>query len=98
MAKKTHTLIGGGGGEGFIGPADGSGPLRFLGELSNVEISLKEEKKTLRNYSTPGGGLADSIRLISEVTLSITGHGFDVEARHGHVRRGRFHHGRDSER
>ena len=78
MAKLTHTLIGGG--ECFIGPFDGSGPLRFLGEASKVEISFEEDKKTLKNYSTPGGGNADTVSLITNVQLSITAHGFDTKA------------------
>ena len=78
MAKKTHTLIGGG--ECFIGPFDGSAALRFLGEASKVELTFSEEKKTLKNYSTPGGGNADTVSLITDVQLVITAHGFDAEA------------------
>ncbi len=78
MAKTTHTLIGGG--ECFIGPFDGTAALRFLGEASKVEISFEEDKKTLKNYSTPGGGNADTVSLITDIQLSITAHGFDAEA------------------
>ena len=78
MAKRTHTLIGGG--ECFVGPLNDSGALRFLGEASQVELSFDEDKKTLKNYSTPGGGNADTTSLITDVQLSITAHGFDTEA------------------
>ncbi|ABK44539.1 conserved hypothetical protein [Magnetococcus marinus MC-1] len=78
MGKKTHTLIGGG--ECFIGPFGGGAGMRFLGEASKVELSFSEEKKTLKNYSTPGGGTADTVSLITDVQLVITAHGFDTES------------------
>ncbi|MBF0625843.1 MAG: hypothetical protein HQL82_13670 [Magnetococcales bacterium] len=78
MAKKTHTLIGGG--ECFIAPFAGGAAMRFLGEASKVELSFSEEKKTLKNYSTPGGGNADTVSLITDVQLVVTAHGFDAEA------------------
>ncbi|MBF0309811.1 MAG: hypothetical protein HQL56_09810 [Magnetococcales bacterium] len=77
MAKSTLTLIGGG--KTFIGPADGTGPMRYLGDISKVELTVSEDKKTLANFTTPGGGVADSITLIKEVTLAITAQSFDVE-------------------
>ena len=78
MSKKTHTLIGGG--ECFIAPFAGGAAMRFLGEASKVELTIDEEKKTLKNYSTPGGGNADSVSLITGAQLVVTAHGFDAEA------------------
>ena len=78
MPKRTHTLIGGG--ECYIAPFAGGAAMRFLGEASKVELNLEEEKKTLKNYSTPGGGNADSVSLITGAQLVVTAHGFDADA------------------
>lgn len=78
MAKSTHSLLGGG--KVYISLADDSDAMRFLGECPKVDLAFDEDKKQLKNYSTPGGGNADSVTLISSVTLTLTNHAFDSKA------------------
>lgn len=43
-----------------------------LGNASKLELSVKEDKQKLKDYSKPGGGTYSSVSRISEATLQMT--------------------------
>lgn len=43
-----------------------------LGNATKLELSVKEDKQKLKDYSKPGGGTYASVSRISEATLSMT--------------------------
>lgn len=50
----------------------GSGPARFVGNVSALSFSVSEEKKELLDYTSSGGGKCNSISRISAVEASMT--------------------------
>ena len=60
----------------YIGPKDGSGALRELGNVSNLEFAMTEEVKELLEWQAAGGGKANELRRITAVEANFTLHDF----------------------
>lgn len=65
-------------GEIFLGPYAGNAAMRSVGNCSSLNFSHETEKKELLDYTSAGGGKANSLERITGVTMSITAH--DVTA------------------
>lgn len=61
-------------GEIFIQPYAGNAAMRSVGNCSALTISHETEKKELLDYTSAGGGKANTLERITGVTLSITAH------------------------
>ncbi|MCW8918968.1 MAG: hypothetical protein OQL08_09165 [Gammaproteobacteria bacterium] len=62
----------------YLGPYAG-GKKRDVGNCSALKIGFSEDKKTLPNYRTGGGGVANSQSIVSAMTCSMTLSDFDEE-------------------
>lgn len=56
----------------YIGPQDRSSGMLPMGNCSSLELQVTEDKKEQQDYTTGGGGLANSQARISGVTANIT--------------------------
>ena len=65
-------------GEIFLGPYAGGSAIVSVGNCSELTFSHSTEEKTLLDYTSAGGGEANSIERISAVTMLIKAH--DVNA------------------
>lgn len=61
-----------GSGKIYARAAGAAAGLIELGNASKLELSVKEDKKKLQDYSKPGGGVYASVSRVSEVTLQMT--------------------------
>lgn len=61
-------------GEIFIQPYAGGAAMRSVGNCSALSFSHETEKKELLDYTSAGGGKANSLERITGVTLNITAH------------------------
>jgi hypothetical protein len=59
-------------GKVHVGPYGGGGPLGFVGNCSDLTFEHTENKTSIGDFTTPGGGEYDSIRRVDAVTLSST--------------------------
>jgi hypothetical protein len=66
-------------GKPYLGPYGGGAKKRDIGNASSLKIGFEEDKKTLPNYRTGGGGVANSQSIVSAMTCSITLTDFDEE-------------------
>ncbi len=58
----------------FIGLHDGSDALREIGNVSALTISASEEEKALKDFTSAGGGNANSVRRVDKVEVAMTLH------------------------
>jgi hypothetical protein len=65
-------------GEIFLGPYDGLSKMYSIGNCSELTFSHATEKKELLDYTSAGGGKANSIERITGVTMAIKAH--DINA------------------
>lgn len=65
-------------GEIFIGPYAGGAAMVSVGNCSELTFNHGTEKKSLADFTSAGGGTANSLERITEVTLAIKAH--DVNA------------------
>jgi len=63
----------------YIGPYGGGAKKRDVGNASALKIGFEEDKKTLPNYRSGGGGVANSQSIVSAMTCSLTLTDFDEE-------------------
>lgn len=68
-----------GGGKCYMGLADGSTGMTFVGEASALSLEVEVDEKKLKNYSTPGGGDAATASRVDSVMLNVTTAGFSKE-------------------
>ncbi len=61
-----------GSGKIYARTAGAAAGLLELGNASKLEISVKEDKQKLKDYSKPGGGTYSSVSRISEATMMMT--------------------------
>lgn len=66
-------------GEIFIQPYAGGAAMRSIGNCSALGFSHETEKKELLDYTSAGGGKANSLERITGVTLNITAHDVTAE-------------------
>ncbi|HEU4589377.1 MAG TPA: hypothetical protein VFS13_00600 [Steroidobacteraceae bacterium] len=70
MSTQKYTYIGKG--KIYIGPYDGAGPMVFIGNCSQLDITTQEDEQTVADFTQAGGGEYDSIRRISAVNFAMT--------------------------
>ena len=58
----------------YVGTQDGTDALVSIGNCSNLALSFEENSVELRDFTSAGGGLANSIRTISSVSAAMTLH------------------------
>lgn len=63
-----------GSGKIYARVAGAAAGLMEIGNASKLDLQVKEDKKTLRDYTKPGGGSYASVTRIDTVTLSATVH------------------------
>ena len=72
MAYREFSYIG----IGQVYLATDGGPLLSVGNASSLSFSFDEEKKNLKDYTSPGGGNANSTSRIDNFTGSLTMHDY----------------------
>lgn len=72
MAYREYSYIG----IGQVYLSTGGGPLLSVGNASNLAFAFDEEKKNLKDYTSPGGGNANSVSRIDNFTGSLTMHDY----------------------
>ncbi len=78
MAFKERSYIGKG--IIYIQPYDLSAAMLPIGNCSKLELSFDEERKEMKDYSSPGGGNANVLVSVSSVKASIVNHSITAES------------------
>lgn len=68
MAKQTYV----GKGKVYIGPYDLSAALLFVGNVSQLDFNIAENRFAVQDFTEPGGGDFDTVRRIESVQLALT--------------------------
>lgn len=68
MTKQTYYGVG----KVYLAPYDGSGPLLFVGNCSQLDLAPEENEQSVQDFTSLGGGKYDSVRRVSGVGLTIT--------------------------
>jgi len=63
----------------FLGPYGGGSAAREIGNVSKLEFAVTEDVKDLLDYTSAGGGKANSLRRISAVNCNMTLHDIVAE-------------------
>ena len=61
-------------GEIFLGPYAGGAAMISVGNVAELTFSHETEKKELADYTSAGGGKANSLERITGVTMSMKAH------------------------
>ncbi len=59
-------------GKVYLRVAGSAAPLRAIGNVSQLDIAISEDEKSITDYTAPGGGTWAAVSRISDVTANIT--------------------------
>lgn len=59
-------------GKVYLGPYKGAGPMRFVGNVSELTLQPQEQEISVPDMTQPGGGKYDSVRRIEAVNMTMT--------------------------
>lgn len=70
MTTITHSYMGKG--PVSVGPVQGTGPIRHLGNSSSLNLAISQAEKKQIDYDSPGGGTFNKVTRIDSVAAEIT--------------------------